>query len=233
MQFIEKNSFNVRSAIYQLKKEDSEIEFTLFPMVHIGSENFYQQIAEKPSQCDLILAEGVGSKKANFLTISYRIVKLIKRVDLITQNEGIKLSQFKDEIFNADISGKDFDKSWTSMSFYFRFLLFIFIPFYSIYMTVFGLREIIAENIATEDLPDSKETLFQDDNTEKLDEVLVGERDKILIENIKRAISDNQEIKKKIGILYGAVHMRNIVSFLMNDLNYKIADSEWLVVFDL
>lgn len=202
-------------------------------MVHIGSENFYQKISEKLSQCDLILAEGVGSKKANFLTISYRIVKLIKRINLVTQSEGLNLSQFKDKIFDADICGKDFDKNWTSLSFYFRFLFFLFVPFYSIYMIIFGSREIIAENIATEDLPDSKEIFFQDNKTEKLDAVLVVERDKVLIENIKKAISENHEVKMKIGILYGAVHMRNVVSFLINDLNYKIADSEWLVVFDL
>lgn len=233
MQFIEKNSFNVRSAIYQLKKEDSEIEFVLFPMVHIGSEKFYQKVSEKLSQCDLILAEGVNSKKVNFLTISYRVVKFMKRVDLVTQNEGLNFSQFKDKIFNSDICRKDFDKNWTSISFYFRFLLFLFIPFYSFYMMIFGSREIIAKNIATEDLPDSNEIFFQDDKTDKLDEVLIDKRDKILIENIRKAISNNQEVKTRIGILYGAVHMRNIVNYLMNDLNYKIADSEWLVVFDL
>jgi hypothetical protein len=38
MQFIEKNSFNVRSAVYHLKKDGESVEFILFPMIHVGSK---------------------------------------------------------------------------------------------------------------------------------------------------------------------------------------------------
>ena len=41
MQFIEKNSFNVRSAAYRLKKDGSGLEFLLFPMIHVGSKEIY------------------------------------------------------------------------------------------------------------------------------------------------------------------------------------------------
>jgi hypothetical protein len=68
MQFIEKTSFNVRSLI--------------FPMIHVGSSEFYG---------DLILAEGVKSRKARSITLSYRIVKHIRRMELITQREGMRV----------------------------------------------------------------------------------------------------------------------------------------------
>src|SRR5262245_773993 len=85
MQFIEKNSFNVRSAAYCLKKEGSALEFLLFPMIHVGSSEFYDEISRRLASCDLILAEGVKSKRANLLTLSYRIVKHIRRMELVTQ----------------------------------------------------------------------------------------------------------------------------------------------------
>jgi len=35
MQFIEKNSLNVRSAVYHLKRGDAGLEFLLFPMIEV------------------------------------------------------------------------------------------------------------------------------------------------------------------------------------------------------
>ena len=61
MQFIEKNSFNVRSAVYRLKKDNSALEFLLVPMIHMGSSEFYDEISKRLASCDLILAEGVIS----------------------------------------------------------------------------------------------------------------------------------------------------------------------------
>lgn len=95
MQFIEKNSFNVRSAIYHLKKDGAGLEFLLFPMIHVGSKEFYEEVSRRLTACDLILAEGVNSRKVNLLTFSYRIVKKIRRMDLVTQQEGMIVSGFR------------------------------------------------------------------------------------------------------------------------------------------
>src|SRR5262245_62006806 len=102
MQFIEKNSFNVRSAVYHLKK-DGAPEFFLFPMIHVGSQTFYDEITRRLTACDLILAEGVASKRANLLTLSYRIVKRIKRMDLVTQQDALKATAFAGKVTNADM----------------------------------------------------------------------------------------------------------------------------------
>ena len=56
MQFIEKNSFSVRSAVYRLKKDGSALEFMIFPMIHVGSSEFYDEISRILAGCDLILA---------------------------------------------------------------------------------------------------------------------------------------------------------------------------------
>lgn len=75
MQFIEKNSLNVRSAVYHLKREGAGLEFLLFPMIHAGAKEFYDEVSRRLAACDLILLEGVNSKKGNLLTLSYRVVK--------------------------------------------------------------------------------------------------------------------------------------------------------------
>src|SRR5215467_98729 len=128
MQIIEKNSFNVRSAVYHLKR-DGAPDFLLFPMIHVGSQTFYDEIARRLSACNLILAEGVASKRVNLLTLSYRIVKRIKRMDLVTQQDGMKDCSFHGKITNADIAGDVFDARWSALPLSLRLQLFFLLPF--------------------------------------------------------------------------------------------------------
>ena len=233
MQFIEKNSLNVRSAVYHLKKDGSEIEFLLFPMVHVGSKEFYDEVSRRLAACDLILAEGVNSKKVNLLTLSYRIVKKIRRMDLVTQQEGMKMSRLRVKVVNPDMEGRAFDEHWSALPFTLKAQLFFFIPVYVVYLFLFGTRETLAENIALEDLPSSDEILFQDESFEKLDSLLIDERDRRLIDCIRQLHDSARPDKKTVGIVYGAMHMRMVIGFLLHRLNYRVAKAEWVTVFDL
>lgn len=233
MQFIEKNSFNVRSAVYCLKKDGEGLVFILFPMIHVGSQAFYDEISNRLAKCDLILAEGTDSKKANLLTLSYRIVKKIRRMELTTQQEGMNVSSFRGKLMNADMAGRAFDEQWSYLPLMLKAQIFFLVPIYVIYLFLFGTRETIAENIAVEDLPSSNEVLLQDDNFEKLDALLIDERDRRVIRSIATLHDVNGQGKKTVGIVFGALHMRNVSSFLLHDLKYKIVKAEWLTVFDL
>ncbi len=233
MQFIEKNSFNVRSAVYRLKKEGIGLEFLIFPMIHVGSPEFYEEISRRLSTCDLILAEGVKSKRANILTLSYRVINKIRRMDLITQYEGMKVDGFREKIINADMEGRAFDERWSSLPMVLRAQLFIIIPVYVVYLFLFGTRETLAENLALEDLPSADEILLEDESFEQLDSLLVDERDRKLIEQIAKLYDECSEATQRIGIVYGAFHMRGVMAFLMQKLDYRVAKAEWVKVFDL
>jgi len=233
MQFIEKNSLNVRSAVYHLKKDDSELEFVLFPMVHVGSQEFYDEISRRLAACDLILAEGINSKKVNLLTLSYRIVKKIRRMDLVTQQEGMKISHFREKIVSPDMEGHAFDERWSSLPPGLKAQLLFFTPIYVVYLFLFGTRETLAENIALEDLPSSGEILLQDEGFEKLDTLLIDERDQKLIDSIGKLHDSDWQDRKTVGVVYGAMHMRNVTSFLLRKLNYRVAKAEWVTVFNL
>jgi len=230
MQFVEKNSFNVRSAVYHLKK-DGAPDFFLFPMIHVGSQAFYDEIAQRLMTCDLILAEGLASKRANLLTLSYRIVKRIKRMDLVTQQDALKAAAFRGKVTNADMAGNAFDTRWSSLPLSLRIQLFFLLPVYILYLLLFGIRQTLAENIALEDLPSQDEILLEDERFADLDSLLIDERDRTLLANIKRVYESGGT--KTVGVIYGARHMRNAVDFLMRNLNYHVAKAEWVTVFDL
>jgi hypothetical protein len=233
MQFIEKNSFNVRSAVYRLKKDGAGLEFLLFPMIHVGSKEFYDDVSRRLATCDLILAEGVNSRKAHLLTLSYRIVKKIRRMDLVTQRDGMKISGFRDKIINSDMDGRAFDERWSALPLGLRAQLLLFLPIYVVNLFLFGTRETLAENMAFEDLPSSDEILLQDESFDKLDALLMDERDRRLNTHLQKLYDSHRQDKKIVGVVYGARHMRNIIRFLLGRLNYRVAKAEWVTVFDL
>src|SRR6266566_3041203 len=91
-------------------------------------------------KCDLILAEGVDSKKASLLTRSYRIVKKIKRMDLVTQQEGMKVASFRGKLMNADMEGRAFDEQWSSLPLALKAQIFFLLPVYVIYISLWNER---------------------------------------------------------------------------------------------
>lgn len=233
MQFTEKNSFNLRAAVYSLKRDSSGLEFLIFPMIHVGSREYYQEISRRLSTCDLILAEGMKSRKAVILTLSYRFVKKMRRMDLITQNEGIRLDTLHKEIVNADMDANAFDERWSSLPIMLRVQLFVFVPIFVLYLFIFGTRKILAENLVVEDLPSSEEILSEDESFSTLDSLMVDERDRKLIEHIANVDNERSQTSQRVGIVYGAFHMRCVMAFLMQKLNYRVTRADWVKVFDL
>ena len=232
MQFIEKNSFNVSSVVYCLKRDDSRLEFLIFPMIHVGSAEFYDEISRRLASCDLILAEGVKSRRVKLITLAYRVVKHIRRMELVTQQDGMRLDTLRSKILNTDIEGAAFDERWSSLPIFLRVQFVILIPIFVAYLFVFGTRETLANYIALDDLPSREEILSDDETSEAFNSLIVDERDRILIEHVAK-LEEQQSEAKQIGIVYGARHMRNTMKFLMHELNYRVAKAEWVKVFDL
>lgn len=233
MQFIEKSDLSVRSAIYHLKCADTGLEFILFPMIHIGSKEFYEEVSRRLAACDLILAEGVAAKKAMMLTFSYRIVSKIRRMGLVTQQEGLKTTNLRSKILRADIAGHVFDERWAALPLSLRLQLLLFVPVYALYLFLFGTRETIAAYIALEDLPAREEILLQDESFEKLDALLIDERDRSLLQSIETLYRAKRNDKQVVAIVYGAMHMRNVTGFLLHTLKYRVEKAEWVTVFCL
>jgi len=233
MQIIERNSFNVRSAVYRLKKVDDELEFVLFPMIHIASITFYDEVQRRLGNCDIILTEGVQSKRASFITLSYRIVRKIKRMELVTQQEALNLSALSEKIVHSDMSGKTFDMHWARLPISLKAQVLLFVPIYAVYLLICGTKNVVAENIAVDDLPSREEILNYDEEFEKLDSLLLDKRDQIIINRIDSIYKESCKKKRVVGVVYGALHMRNILRFLSGKLQYKIVGSEWITVFDL
>jgi hypothetical protein len=62
MQFIESSIIGLRSAVTTLTHPVTPLRFILFPMVHVGERQFYDDVAARARLCQLIVAEGAPSQ---------------------------------------------------------------------------------------------------------------------------------------------------------------------------
>lgn len=62
MQFIESSIIGLRSAVTTMTHRVTPLRFVLFPMVHVGEQQFYDEVAARARLCQVIVAEGTPSK---------------------------------------------------------------------------------------------------------------------------------------------------------------------------
>ncbi|HEY6328000.1 MAG TPA: hypothetical protein VI756_01595, partial [Blastocatellia bacterium] len=213
MQFVEKNSYDLRVAVYRLRRRGSSLEFLLTPMIHIGSQSYYDEVHRRLSACDLILTEGVRSRKIMPL-LSYHILDVAGKLGLVTQKDALDLSELRDKIVGTDMDGGTFDDKWTDLPLLHRALTAVLAPAFFAYAKIWGDREFVAQHLAVEDLPSSDDVLMQNENTDRFNDLIVAERDRVVIDKIRRLHETGGADKQLVGIPYGAGHMPGICGFL-------------------
>jgi hypothetical protein len=232
VQIIETSDLGVRAAILRLRQPISQLEFLLFPMLHVASPDFYTAIQTHLGACNLILFEGIDAPQAQILTLAYRPMAKSGRLGLVAQGNALDLRPFRDRLVHADLDSQEFQRGWHQVPFYLRFLVLGFVPLYGLYMYLFGTRDLIARYAEFNDLPSRDEVLMYDRDFDRLDHALVGQRDARLVETVKQLARESGPEPKTVGILFGAQHMRAVIRYLTEVQGYHVADAEWTTVFE-
>jgi len=232
LDFIEKNLFGVRAANLIFSSNKSKVEIHIFPMVHVGSSNYYNQISSKLRNHDFIIFEGVKSRRGWFLSASYRYLTKNKKLGLVEQRKALNLKEFKDKLIHGDVDEKSFNHAWKTIPLYFRTIILLFSPLYGLYLMVTATRESLSEDLVITDLKSSDEIINWSEKYERFDNIILRDRDKRLIDVLSKTIECEKENNVKVAIVYGALHMRAITRYIMDHYNYQVKDSEWITVFD-
>jgi hypothetical protein len=230
MQFIESNSFGVRAAVYELTRADSHQKILLFPMIHVGSLDYYEAVRSRLSACDLVLAEGVKTRHSMLLTASYRVIGKIRNGDLVTQQSAHLFTACK-SVRCVDMTGEEFEQHWSDIPWRSKALLYLILPLGLIYGLFFLGKKSLAKRMELNDLPSRNETLYYDDALEPVDDLIVDQRDARLIDQLTAVVQDQSGEFQTIGIVYGARHMRAATGFLLKKVGFHICKSDWIQVF--
>ena len=189
MHIIESAVFGVRSAILHLEARDGAPSFTLFPMIHVATSDFYREIGRRLDACDLVLCEGVKSHTSSLLTLSYRFFAQNPRLGLVCQNT-MNLDHLKGRLIHADVTGDAFDKRWRGLRTWYSIILPVAAPLYGLYMRHFGTRADIARTVGMNFRKSAREILRSEDD-DKVTEVIIGWRDQRLLDVIEQQRQDN------------------------------------------
>lgn len=230
MRFIEKSDSGLEAVIHYLRKSGGRLEFVLLPMLHLGTQEFYDEISRRLGECDLVLAEGINSRNMNFLTLPYRVAAKSWRLDLLRQDKALSVARFKDKIVKADLNGRSFDEGWSRLSLILRLQLTFISPVIALYLLFFVNRKKLAEHFLRKD--STLDHQRPDKDMEDFARLIGGDRNQSLIRHIKELDQSSGNKQIKIGIPYGAKHMSRISKFLLRRLGYRVIRLERIIVFD-
>jgi hypothetical protein len=146
MQYLENSALGVRAALYTLVRNTGAPQILIFPMVHIGSADYYSQLRKKLEGCDVILFEGVRGLRTRILTLSYRLVAKRARLGLVVQGKSLLLG-LPARLVHTDVTAAEFEENWSQIPWRFRLAIVFIAPLYGTYLYFVrdGLKTVVIE----------------------------------------------------------------------------------------
>jgi len=232
VQIIESSALGVRAAIYRLGHPDSKLEFELFPMVHIGEQQFYDAVRSRLNECDMVLFEGVSSARGRILALSYSLIARRKRLGLVCQSEALPRSAIESKMIHADVSAPEFARYWLRVPLWQRLFFYIAAPLRGAYDYLTATRESVARRCGTDDLQ-SRDDVLLDEDLEEIRDALRMRRDGHLLSCVLKCHDENMREQKRAAVLYGAAHIPPVLRLLQDRLGYRVNQADWLTVFEI
>jgi hypothetical protein len=233
LQYLENSALALRAAHYALARDGQTQQFLLFPMIHIGTPEYYSQVRIRLEACDAILFEGVRSWRVWVLTLSYSLVARRKRLGLVTQREALPLKGLRACLVHADLGSGEFDEQWSKIPWRIRIMVAVCAPLYGAYLFLTATRESIGKRLSSDDVSLAADEYDRDTFAPVLNEAMASVRDRRLTERIDSLVWQPGLTKPgTVGVIYGAGHMRSVTDTLMGRHRFRVVRSEWITVFD-
>lgn len=214
-----------------LRHRESPLVFVLFPMLHLGTAAFYQEVAEGLGRCDLVVAEGVGGRSVVLaaLTLAYGLPGRRRRLGLVKQH--IDLAGLGVPVIRPDITAGEFRRGWRAVPVLQRTLVICLAPVVAVAFWLVGTRRMLARYANLDDVPDQIQSELRDQARE-LEELIVDRRDDMVASALDTIHDEHRNEPMTVAVVYGAGHMPAVVHHLAAAYGYRPREADWLTVFD-
>lgn len=232
MQIIEVSATGVRSAVITLQSAATPMRIVLFPMIHLGTPDFYQSVTARLRHCRVLVAEGVAGRSIASLTLAlaYRLPARSRRLALTIQQ--IDYASLGIPVIWPDMTAKQLRKGWRSVPSAQRIAVWCLAPPFALALWLLGTRRVIARHLGSkDDLPTHQEDHARQ-VTRELTELILDHRDALLMHCLASIHEARQTEKIDVAVVYGADHMPAIAHELLRRYGYRPRTAEWLTVFD-
>ncbi|MEV6517645.1 hypothetical protein AB0M37_17890 [Micromonospora chalcea] len=233
MQIIEHSVVGTRSAVLRLRRPGSQLQFLVFPMLHVASPRFYAAVTKRLRECDLLVVEGVSGRSlvGSALTLTYRAMPANRRSGLVT--DPIPYASLGVEVINPDMTAAEFAEGWRAMPLRYRIQMWLVIPFVTVMQFFGGTRRLLSPEIEVHDLPSATDERYADHEfTEHAERAFGGERDERLLAALSEVIRTRSAERIDVAVVYGARHVPAIVRGLFELHGYRPRGAEWLTVLE-
>ena len=239
MNFIESTNFFLRTIMFDFinRDEDIKLKFRLAPMIHIGSEEYYQTVFELIKDCDEIFYESIKYSKSPSSTFRFNLTfnqqKIIaNKLGLVTQ-KALNLRKLKDKLTHVDYDTNKVEEAWKGLRFKEKIKLSIIDPFENFIYRQGITREIVAKSLMT--AAEEYRIAFapREDKEGTVRNLIMNKREQIIFEKIRTRMETEANQDKTIGIIYGAGHMKSIARYIIDNYNYRPRNGQFMKVFDI
>lgn len=229
MQLIEVSLTGVRSAVITLEAAGTPVRFVLFPMIHLGTPDFYRSVTARLAECDLIVAEGIYGRSITVaeLTLAYRLPARQRRLGLTLQKTGD--ARLGVPVIRPDITAQQFRAGWRSVPWLQRLAVACLVPPFALALALLGTRRTFSRYLNLDDLPDHLHGQAEQALPE-LTDLILDRRDALLVECLV-SIHDAHQAGR-VAVVYGAGHMPAVTREMFRRFGYRPRTAEWLTVFD-
>lgn len=231
MQILENSILGLRAARLQFTNKELAVSVSLFPMVHIGDAAFFQTVYEDAFGHDVVLVEGVKSPVVKSMTTSYRWMDKAG-LGLIVQPKYPAAKSVSAQIVHADLSSEEFHAEWRKIPLKLRAAVLLLSPIFGLKRRFFASRGSLSAGMSMEDLKSRDDILSWDPTVAALDHCIIDARDARIVEILNAQIGQARHKDRQISVVYGAAHMRAVISELKRQ-GFILVESRWQMVFSL
>lgn len=233
MNVIEATDFYLRVIKLDFVSRDSEIQlrFRIVPVCHIGSEKFYKGVFDQLNACDEVIFEGLAYKKATRITRYY--ANMARKLDLVLQREALCMRNLKPKLIHADFDRHKGAEEWEKLRFTEK------VKFRYIYPArmLWRSREMTRRKLVKEFMASSEEAWLAygplENEPGSMWNYIIAARDEVLLNVVKNKIKKDGRENKRVGIVYGAAHMKPVIRLLIDQFKYVPEHPEFLEVFEV
>ncbi|MDO3703143.1 hypothetical protein Q3W71_15840 [Micromonospora sp. C28SCA-DRY-2] len=231
MQIIEHSIIGTRSAVLRLRRPGSQLEFVVFPMLHVASPEFYAAVTQRLRRCDLLVVEGVRGRSVLgwAITLTYRVMPANKRSGLVV--DTIAYRSLGVEMINPDLTTAEFAQGWRAMPLRYRLQMWCLLPIVAVAQFLGGTRRLLSPEVELNDLPSAWDERYSDsDFADHVERTFGGDRDERLLAALAELVRTRSSERIDVAVVYGAGHVPAIVRGLMDRHGYRPRTAEWLTV---
>jgi hypothetical protein len=233
LDFVERNSFDVRANVFRMAHRDHPLVFELYPMVHLAAPEFYEAIGARLKMCDTILYEGVKGITTRILTSAYQLAGGSSRLGLVTQDDALPLAKLPKTLIHADLSGQEFDRGWRQIPIVHRLLVYLLAPIVGLGLRFAGTRQLIAQGLRVDDLSVEEAYGDEDSGWDAMERVIVDLRDRHLVGVLRTFFEQHRSQSMTAAVVFGARHIPAAARALMSGCGYRVARADAVIVFQL